>query len=176
MLNMVEQLITKINNVALKISTVLMAGMLAVVTLNVVLRYCFGYSITWTEESSRYMMVWITFLLFPYAQQRGELVALDFLVKRFREKQSIIGVILALFTEALALLVLSACVYQSYFYLLRTFSSVSLAMQLPMWIVSIVLPYSFCMTFIASLLWFIRLIPCLGNPARLNELDEARKA
>ncbi len=174
MLNMIEQLLKRINSVAVRISTVLMMGMLAVVTLNVILRYCFGYSITWTEESARFMMVWITFLLFPYAQQRGELVALDFLVLRFRH--SFIGVVLALVTEALALLVLSVCVYQSYFYIQRAFSSVSMAMQLPMWIVSIVLPYSFCMTFIASFLWFLKLIPCLGNPDRLKELDEGRKA
>ena len=174
MLNMLDNLIRRINGVAVKISTVLMAGMLAVVTLNVILRYCFGYSITWTEESARFMMVWITFLLFPYAQQRGELVALDFLVQRMRH--TFTGVVLAIITEALALVVLSVCVYQSYFYIQRSFSAVSMAMQLPMWIVSIVLPYSFCMTFLASLLWFLKLIPCLGNPDRLKELDESRTA
>lgn len=172
MLNAIDRLIRKINGIAVRISTVFMMGMLAVVTLNVILRYCFGYSITWTEESARFMMVWITFLLFPYAQQRGELVALDFLVARFR--YSFIGVVIALFTEALALLVLAVCSYQSYFYIQRAFSSVSIAMQLPMWIVSIVLPYSFCMTLLASLVWFIKLIPCLADPRKLKELDEHR--
>lgn len=167
-----ERMLTWCNAICLRCSMVLLIGMLAIVCLNVLLRYIFSYSITWTEESARFMMVWITFLLFPYAQQKGQLVAVDFLALRIRYTRP--GVMLAIFLELLTLAVLVGCLYQSFGFVQRAGATISMALQLPMWAVSLVLPYSFAMTLLASLLWFCRLVPCLTDPCRLMDLDNLR--
>ena len=40
----------------------MMAVMVALVFTNVVTRYVFGFSVTWAEEFSQYLMVWIAFV------------------------------------------------------------------------------------------------------------------
>lgn len=167
-----EKLLHLLNQVALRVSTIMLVCMLTIVTLNVILRYFFSYSIVWSEEGSRYLMVWVTFLLFPYAHEKGSLVAVDFLVARFRYSR--IGVIYAIFLELLCLLVLIVACYQSYFFVLRSMATVTMALRIPMWWVSSVMPYSFALTAIASFLWLIKLIPCLFDPNRLEMEDKAR--
>ncbi len=169
-----EKILSVLNKVALHISTWMLIGMLAIVTLNVILRYFFSYSITWSEEASRYLMVWVTFLLFPYAHAKGSLVAVDFLVARFRYSR--IGVIHAIFLELLCLIVLVIACEQAYNFVVRSMATVTLALRLPMWWVTSVMPYSFALTAIASFVWLIKLISCLGNPEKLIAEDEYRRS
>jgi len=49
----------------------------------VVARYVFGYPITWTEEISRYLFVWVVFVGAGVAERYRAHVTLDFLVSRF---------------------------------------------------------------------------------------------
>ncbi len=168
-----EKLLSALNKVALHLSTWMLVGMLSIVTLNVILRYFFSYSITWSEEASRYLMVWVTFLLFPYAHEKGTLVAVDFLVAKFRYSR--IGVLHAIFLELLCLTVLIIACYQAYFFCMRSMATVTLALRLPMWWVTSVMPYSFALTALASFIWLIKLICCLGDPEKLIAEDEFRK-
>ena len=55
-----------------------LAAMFAVVFLNVVLRYGFSMSLSWIEETARYLMVAVTFLGAGLALREGRLVAIDF--------------------------------------------------------------------------------------------------
>ncbi len=169
----IRKLIGILNKVALNISTVMLIMMLAIVTFNVILRYLFSYSIVWSEEASRYLMVWVTFLLLPYAHEKGSLVVVDFLVARFRYTR--IGVIHAIIIELCCLLVLCIACYQAVLFVQKSASIVTLALRVPMWWINIIMPYSFALTAVASFLWLCKLVPCLFNPEKLKEEDELRK-
>jgi len=60
---------------------VLLASMVLVVFANVVARYWVNASIGWSEEVSRFMFIWVTFLGSVLAFRKGEHLGLDLLVK-----------------------------------------------------------------------------------------------
>ena len=57
----------------------MMAVMVALVFTNVVTRYVFGFSNTWAEEVSQYLMVWIAFVGAGLALREGRHVAVELL-------------------------------------------------------------------------------------------------
>jgi len=62
---------------------VLIAGIIvAIVTAEVTLRYLFSHSMIFTEELSRYLMVWIVFLGSALAIRDGSHIHIQILVKR----------------------------------------------------------------------------------------------
>lgn len=171
LLQPVKKLIHFCNGICVRASTVLLAAMLFIVTLNVILRYIFHYSISWTEESARFMMVWITFMLFPYAQEKGTQIVVDFLVIKWRYTRT--GVALAIFIETLTVLVLAVCLWQGFGFVARA-TTTTMALQIPMRWVVVVMPYSFLMTLLSSLCWLLTLLPLLADPLKLKDLDLAR--
>ncbi|MDO6822887.1 TRAP transporter small permease [Marinobacter sp. 1_MG-2023] len=56
-----------------------MAALIAVITLQIVSRVLFS-AVGWTEEVSRFLLVWITFLASTLAFQRGRHIAVTFAV------------------------------------------------------------------------------------------------
>ena len=72
---------------ALKVLVVaLLAIMVALVFGNVVLRYAFNCGITVSEELSRWLFVWLTFLGSIYALHEQQHLGTDVLVSRFGPK------------------------------------------------------------------------------------------
>lgn len=72
---------------ALKVVAVaLLAMMVALVFGNVVLRYAFNSGITVSEELSRWLFVWLTFLGSIYALRENQHLGTDVLVSRLGEK------------------------------------------------------------------------------------------
>lgn len=55
--------------------------MMTIIFAQVVARYAFHHSLTWSEEVGRYLFVWIAFLGMAAAFKAGSHVALDLLVK-----------------------------------------------------------------------------------------------
>jgi TRAP-type C4-dicarboxylate transport system permease small subunit len=66
-----------------------LATLLAVMALlvfgNVVLRYLFGISLSWVEELTRYMMIWLTWLGAGLALREGAHIAIDTLQQALPE-------------------------------------------------------------------------------------------
>ncbi len=54
-----------------------MLTIVAVMAVQVVMRYLFSSSLIWAEELCRYILIWQTFLLVGLAYQKGELVAVE---------------------------------------------------------------------------------------------------
>lgn len=63
--------------VAKYITLSLMAAMTAIILLQVFYRYVLNQPLSWTEEVSRFMMVWMTFLIAPIAYREGSNVSID---------------------------------------------------------------------------------------------------
>ncbi|SBV93348.1 Tripartite ATP-independent periplasmic transporter DctQ component [uncultured Alphaproteobacteria bacterium] len=86
----------------------LMFGMMTIIFSQVVARYVFHQSLSWSEEVGRYVFVWITFLGLAAAFKSGSHVALDLLVKavgpRFRRGLEILnGVLVVVLASSLLL-------------------------------------------------------------------------
>lgn len=58
----------------------------SIVTTEVVLRYVFKHSLIFTEELSRYLMVWIVFLGSTLAVRDSAHIHINFLTKRFNQQ------------------------------------------------------------------------------------------
>jgi TRAP-type C4-dicarboxylate transport system permease small subunit len=66
-----------------------LAALLAVMAIlvfgNVVLRYVFGFSLSWVEELTRYMMIWLAWLGAGLALREGAHIAIDTLQQALPE-------------------------------------------------------------------------------------------
>lgn len=60
--------------------------MTLVVLLQVFCRYVLNAPLSWPEEASRYLMVWMTFLVAPFAYRHGLLVRLESWVARLPKR------------------------------------------------------------------------------------------
>ena len=61
------------------VSVALLAAMVALVALNVVMRYVLRDSLTWSSELARYLMVWSALLAAAVVAARGQHLAVDLL-------------------------------------------------------------------------------------------------
>lgn len=64
---------------ARNIAGVLLAGMLMMILMQVFFRYVLNDSLTWTEELSKYSMVWIACLVAPWAYRENLNVSIEML-------------------------------------------------------------------------------------------------
>lgn len=61
-----------------------MAAITIIVFVQVIYRYIIGFSLSWAEELSLYLEVWIVFLVSGYALGKGEHVCMDIVSSRLR--------------------------------------------------------------------------------------------
>ncbi len=60
--------------------------MTLVVLVQVFCRYVLNAPLSWPEEASRYMMVWMTFLVAPFAYRHGFLIRLESWIARLPKR------------------------------------------------------------------------------------------
>lgn len=87
-----------LNKIAEVLCSVILLTMTLVVTLQVVCRYFLGASLVWSEELSRYGLVWITFLGGSVALKKRAHMALQALVEKLSPKSRKMVQIFTLFT------------------------------------------------------------------------------
>ena len=75
MLILLERAFVRVNEALV---VVLMMVMTSLVLLNVVTRYGFQFSVTWAEELSRFVMIWVTYLGAGLALRQGNHVAFEY--------------------------------------------------------------------------------------------------
>lgn len=100
----------------------LLALSCALVFANVVLRYCFGQSLAWAEEVSRYLMIWLAFLAAGLALREGAHIAVDLLPEALPEPAARVlrAVILAAVAAFLLLLIWLGWGYADFAMMQRT--------------------------------------------------------
>ena len=64
----------------------MVAAMTLIIILQVGLRYVFLYSLSWSEEVARYLMIWVSFLGASLALKWGFHIGVEFVVARLPEK------------------------------------------------------------------------------------------
>ena len=78
-------MLSRLGNLMNRTAEVVCSGMVLTMTLvvatQVICRYLLGASLTWSEEASRYLMIWITFLGGSTAFKRGMHTGFDAVVR-----------------------------------------------------------------------------------------------
>jgi len=85
-----EQISVKVSRTSERIVQYTLVGMVAIMTviiiLQVFMRYLFLYSLSWSEEVARYLMIWVSFLGASLALKYGFHIGVEFVINRIPEK------------------------------------------------------------------------------------------
>ena len=85
-MNMLERLKTIrlcLDKMILPVTSVIFVVMILIVFLQVVARYVFGSSLSWSEEIARFLLVWTIFLAAGYTLGQGSHIFLDVVFNSF---------------------------------------------------------------------------------------------
>lgn len=113
-------------------------AMLVAITLQIVFRVFFQ-ALPWSEELSRYLLVWTTFLGATMAYRRGLHIAVTFLVQSF---PPLLARLARITTIVLSLLFFSVTIWYAMRFMQIQSFQVSASMRLPMPYVYAVIPFS----------------------------------
>lgn len=72
--------------VGCNLAAVLLAVMVTIVLAQVFYRYILNDAFGWSEEIAKVMMVWVTFLVSPWAYRYGAFVSVDMFIEPFGER------------------------------------------------------------------------------------------
>ena len=144
-------------------------GMMVLISgAQVVARYVFNNSLTWSEECCRYIYVWMGFVTVGYSIKHQSIIKIDILVQLFSQKiQKALGVITILIS-----LVIIAILFRASLGVVRTAvesGQLTTAMQLPIWLVYISAPVGYLLI---ELRMIEQLIRTLRNTDGQGEVRE----
>ena len=149
-----KRIIDFIDNVPVTrcVSSILMMAMAVIMTLNVVLRYGFGFSFNWGDEILRYICVYMSFLGIAAAWRYNSHVRVAlFVEKLFPEWLKVPTRIL---TYIITIVFMAACTYFGLVLVERIIQSgqISPALHLPMYLLYGIVPLTSILSIIQLLL------------------------
>ncbi len=65
------------NHLEVTVCIILICAMTIVIFLQVVMRYCFNNSLSWSEELARYMFIWLIYLGISYGAKQMKHIKID---------------------------------------------------------------------------------------------------
>ena len=115
----------------------LLFGITMLIFVQVIFRYLLQNSISWSEELTRYMMIWAVFLASGYVLSKGGHANIDLLVSRFSPKIRVV-----VEKGSLLLILLFSCLVIRYGFMLMWFGrrQISSALEIPMNYVYLAIP------------------------------------
>lgn len=121
------------------ICSLLMCSMAALIFVQVVARYVFQDSLTWSEEIGRYIFVWMSFLGMAVAIKAKAHVALDILLKSVQAKtKTALTILNAIFVSCFAV----GIIYGGFLLVELGMRQRSAALELPMQVIYSIIPLS----------------------------------
>jgi TRAP-type C4-dicarboxylate transport system permease small subunit len=124
-----SKLSKQINRLLHAAIAVCLTCMATFVFANVILRYFFNYGITWAEEASRYLFIWLIFLGAIVAYQENVHLGVDTLVNKLSVKGKRVLFIL---NNIILVITMGLCVHGTWKMTILTSDQVSSSMQIPM--------------------------------------------
>jgi len=120
--------------------TVLSASVL-IIFWQVIRRYVFNSSLSWSEEIARFMFIWISWLGISLGQGKGQHISVTLLTDRLKGRlQNAVLVFSDLITFAISLVVL----WYGYVVMVQTMhqGTSSAALNIPMYLIFMAVPFS----------------------------------
>lgn len=93
MVSLFAGLVRRVDKVLKAVISAMVGVMLAVIVLQVFCRYVLNAALSWPEELSRYLQIWVGLLAATYAYQEGSHVGVTFLLDKF--PKAVVKVIVA---------------------------------------------------------------------------------
>lgn len=133
------KLVRGMNKGVLGILLVLTFTLIVAIFCQVFVRFLFDHNLTWTEELSRYSLVWITFLGAAYAMSTNSHVGMEMLVEKSPLPLRRILIIIAMLVSAVFFIIM---IQQGYALSLKSMKQLSPVLKLPMGYVYAIIPVS----------------------------------
>lgn len=130
-----------------------LAAMLIVISLQVVSRYVFNSSLSWTEELSKSLMVWCAFLVAPSALRTGTNVGVDIFLEAMPKRARYVA---ELFVSALILWILFILFTESLGFVRRGLQSRMATLPVTTGYVYLIMPVSIAAMILAGAEVFLR--------------------
>jgi TRAP-type C4-dicarboxylate transport system permease small subunit len=137
MLKMIETVYRALEKFLLYIVMILLALMVIIVFANVVSRYYLQFSLAWSEEIARFMLVWLVFLGSFLAYIHDEHLGLDILVKQLSPT---VRKVVATVTNLLVIFALYAVMEGGYLLMMANFDWLSAAAEIPQGYIYAIVP------------------------------------
>jgi TRAP-type C4-dicarboxylate transport system permease small subunit len=119
------------------VTVVLFSFIIVLMALQVFFRYFLGASLSWSEEITRFLFVWLIYMGMVIAINRGEHAVMDIVVKKLQGKLRLAFTLLAQFTT---LVFFGIVIYQGTKLMMLTSVQRSPAIGIPMVLVYLALP------------------------------------
>ncbi|PJC86892.1 TRAP transporter small permease [Vibrio sp. HA2012] len=147
----IEKALNKINapiaNIAARFSGILLLIMTAIVLLQVGCRYILNIPLSWTDETSRFMMIYMTYLCLPIVYLRDQNIAMTFITDKFKNMRVYHLFMMVAHISALALFII--WIYYGWaFY--QTGSVMADSLPIPMYTIYIIPPVMLAMSCLAA--------------------------
>ena len=143
-----------------------MATVSLLVFANVISRYCFNYTPIWSEELSRFLVVWSIFIGVSIGVRKNQHIGVDALIRFLPHKLLLASEILL---NLIGVIVIGILIYTSLEFIQQTmeFEQLSPAMRIPMYIPYIAMPVGLTL----SIIHFIHnIVKLLTNPAEAESV------
>ena len=153
--NIMEKFIIILNNVFRIIIAGLIGIFTLIITANVISRYVFSHSLTWSAEAVSYLMVWAALLGVVILVNRGENLAVNAFVGSIKGKGSYI---LRLFISLTSLFFFIILTFYGALLVLQTKGQVVSSMRfLPMSLIYLIIPLSGSLMILGEIVQSIRI-------------------
>lgn len=121
-------------NVEEFVMCILLIAMACIMFVQIICRFVFSNSLGWSEELTRYLFVWSTFLSISYCIRKNLSIRIDLIVESLPKTAKVIFYVIV---DVVMLAVFAYLVQPAFTYLQRTIENhqLSTAMQIPMAIV-----------------------------------------
>jgi C4-dicarboxylate transporter DctQ subunit len=95
----VRQISGQVSHISEKVVQYILVGMVAMMTIIIIvqvfMRYLFLYSLSWSEEVARYLMIWVSFLGASLALKWGFHIGVELVLTRIPEKARVWVILVA---------------------------------------------------------------------------------
>lgn len=145
----------------------LVAIMTVAVLAGVFFRYVLNNSLAWTEDSSILMMIWVAFLIAPYAYREGSHVGIDLVVDALPKP---LFRIVRILIHALILWLLYRFMQEAIVYVSRGFTMRANTIPVPIAYFRLVVPLSLGMMILVGIELIFREVLSLIDPDRDHDL------
>lgn len=138
----------KISTICRYVALSLVCLMTFIILIQVVSRYLIGHALSWPEEVAKFMMVWVTFLIAPYAYRHDINVRIRFLSRRLKGR---LAIYFNIFIDSIVLFLALLLLEQGINMTLRGHFIEASSVAISMDVIYIVMPFSFVMIAAVSL-------------------------
>lgn len=159
---MMDKLLKPLKWIENTIAVITMASVSLIIFAQVISRYLFEYTPVWSEELSRFLIVWSIFIGVAIGVRKNQHIGVDAVIRFLPHKLKLASEVLL---NLIGVVVIGFLIYSSFDFIQQTreFEQVSPAMRIPMYIPYIAMPVGLSF----SILHFIHnIIKLFTNPAQ----------